>query len=689
MNADIRVRGGKNQTFLMRAVRWGDQSLVEQLLERTDVLSSLNAQDDHGRTALIYATIHHRSADIVKALIDAGAEGNIADNHGYVALHFAQDCGVITDLIDSGSNPNHVNNKQWTALHMRCKEGKHPRAVSLLLSRGADMDMRTSEGSTALILAMYLNSFDIASILVASRSQTVLDARNNRGETALFIAVQKNFQAIAILLLYAGASASIVDQKLHTPLMVCNNADLASKLLDGGIDINSIDSSGQTALFHACMHDREHMVRFLLRKNADMSIIDHMGYTALLFACVGKHVGIIDVMIEEYPTPSEDDQKWINAQDPEGYTALTITVMHDLPRIVEKLLRVWNVPKVRDNEGRMPIHLAASVEVSKILLEDGSDADEPDANGDTPLMYACADKNVPLIEFFMNLDSVNINAMVDMTALITAVVSSDDSTDPVTTLLSAKNPPDLNQRDIDGCTALHYATARDFNNIVYELLDADADVSVTDNDGCIPLMFVDVDFEEFEFSPVYIMVEMAPETVNHRDNRGRTALSHIAIKDNAAGTIYGMLDMLEDLDVAIDVNSKDNDDNTALHYAMLAGQPDTVRVLLEKGADILGCGLGDTTVLMKLFWDREQLENDFGEMFPEPSSDPGTTQSSNTRDLEIDTCIRIVYSHFLQRLVTVDQWAIRIPRRSGVRKVEVVEVDEEEEGRDAKRRRIE
>jgi hypothetical protein len=150
-----------------------------------------------------------------------------------------------------------------------------------------------------------------------------------------------------------------------------------------------------------------------------------------------------------------------------------------------------------------------------------------------------------------------------------------------------------------------------------------------------------------------------------------------------------MLDMLEDLDVAIDVNSKDNDDNTALHYAMLAGQPDTVRVLLEKGADILGCGLGDTTVLMKLFWDREQLENDFGEMFPEPSSDPGTTQSSNTRDLEIDTCIRIVYSHFLQRLVTVDQWAIRIPRRSGVRKVEVVEVDEEEEGRDAKRRRIE
>jgi hypothetical protein len=79
-----------------------------------------------------------------------------------------------------------------------------------------------------------------------------------------------------------------------------------------------------------------------------------------------------------------------------------------------------------------------------------------------------------------------------------------------------------------------------------------------------------------------------------------------------------------DISLDAEVNNKDVNGDTALHLAMVGGsQPDTVKLLLGKGADILGSGLAGTTVLMKpllpmevimdtyedIYWNMDFLEN--------------------------------------------------------------------------------
>jgi hypothetical protein len=132
--------------------------------------------------------------------------------------------------------------------------------------------------------------------------------------------------------------------------------------------------------------------------------------------------------------------------------------------------------------------------------------------------------------------------------------------------------------------------------------------------------------------------------------------------------------LLDELDLAVDVNSADDDGNTALHYAMLAGCPGTVRLLLDRGAEVQGSGFEDSTVLMKLFWDASKLSADFGDLVRGYNGG----MSSTKRDAELASCLRMVVSQLMQRL-TFANWGVV---RGAVRKVQ-------EEEPAAKRRKME
>lgn len=97
-----------------------------------------------------------------------------------------------------------VNRYGWTELMVAAKEGRNEEARALV-NAGADLDLRTSGGSTALMNGCYYGHAGVVALLI--RAGAKMDLKCNNGFTALRWAQDQGHEECARLLLDAGASA--------------------------------------------------------------------------------------------------------------------------------------------------------------------------------------------------------------------------------------------------------------------------------------------------------------------------------------------------------------------------------------------------------------------------------------------------------------------------------------------------
>lgn len=71
-------------------------------------------------------------------------------------------------------------------------------------------------------------------------------------------------------------------------------------LIDTGVDVNTKDDNGFTALHYAVYHNKIDIVRFLLEKDADVNIVakQRMEYTPLLIAALKSRADIFMLLKE-------------------------------------------------------------------------------------------------------------------------------------------------------------------------------------------------------------------------------------------------------------------------------------------------------------------------------------------------------------------------------------------------------
>ncbi|RYY37263.1 hypothetical protein EON62_01240 [archaeon] len=105
--------------------------------------AALNAQYEHGYTPLIAAAAlpdDLASVAILKLLLEAGANVNLADNEGFSPLHWASACGGaarVEALLRAGADANAFSFDGETPLHRAARFGRDD-AVKCLLEAGAD-----------------------------------------------------------------------------------------------------------------------------------------------------------------------------------------------------------------------------------------------------------------------------------------------------------------------------------------------------------------------------------------------------------------------------------------------------------------------------------------------------------------------------------------------------------------------
>jgi ankyrin repeat protein len=174
--------------------------------------------------ALLTAASRDNAAGVKAALV-AGADVNARDNHGQTALLFAvqhNDLALALELIQNGADINAQALNQDTPWLLAGALGRTEMLVAMLETGKVDYAIRNRYGGNALIPACERGHVDTVRLLL-ERSKIDVNHINNLGWTGLLEAVilsdgGPRHVEIVRLLLAAGADPNIADKEGVTPL---------------------------------------------------------------------------------------------------------------------------------------------------------------------------------------------------------------------------------------------------------------------------------------------------------------------------------------------------------------------------------------------------------------------------------------------------------------------------------------
>lgn len=148
-------------------------------------------------------------------------------------------------LLEAGANPNQPDRAGRTPLHTAVAADAQEVCQLLLHSRQTEVDARTEDGSTALMLAARLAVEDLVEELIAAQAD--VGARDKWGKTALHWAAAVNNARAARSLLQAGADKDAQDSREQTPLFLAARegaVEVAQLLLSLGAARGLRDQAG-------------------------------------------------------------------------------------------------------------------------------------------------------------------------------------------------------------------------------------------------------------------------------------------------------------------------------------------------------------------------------------------------------------------------------------------------------------
>ena len=335
------------------------------------------------------AAANHSRLDLVRLLIDAGADVNAPASEG----------GKRT-------------RGGWTTLQEAAGEG-HLALVQLLLEAGADVNAPAGKnfGRTALQAAVENGDLPLVQLLLEAGADVNAPAGKGCGRTALQAAAEEGHLALVQLLLEAGADVDAPAGKEygHTALQAAvENGDLAlvQLLLEAGADVNAPASKeyGQTALQAAASRGDLALVQLLLEAGADVNAPAGKGYgrTALQAAAEEGHLALVQLLLEAGAD--------VNAPAGEEYgrTALQAAASFGYVDIVQVLLKAgahFDTPAAHG--GATALQFAAIegyIGIARIFLENGWDVNASCAvsNGRTALEGAAEHGRLDMVQLLLN-----------------------------------------------------------------------------------------------------------------------------------------------------------------------------------------------------------------------------------------------------------------------------------------------
>jgi N-sulfoglucosamine sulfohydrolase len=116
------------------------------------------------------------------------------------------------------------------------------------------------------------------------------------------------------------------------------------QLLSGGIDINSKDEDGRTALMYAAYNGHASMIEKLIAKGSGVNLQDNYGRTALMLASSGPFTSAVKLLLDSGADPNMIDKE-------EHFSALMFAAAEGQAEVVRLLLKHKADPRLKDVDG--------------------------------------------------------------------------------------------------------------------------------------------------------------------------------------------------------------------------------------------------------------------------------------------------------------------------------------------------
>ena len=270
-------------TLLHIASLRGQIEVVRLLLDSGADVNIPNANND---TVLHFAA-RSGNADIIKLILDKGMSVNLTSTQASTPVQLSPACNNPTAaraFVEVGATLNKTNKSDISPLMMAAYNGKLE-AVRYLVKRGADINLCNNNKKSALLLAIEGAQLDTIRFLL--KNGTDINGNNVPWDMRPLVraTLTQNVTVVNLLIksrddLNLCATDGRSRSALHAAALV-GNLEIADCLIAAGADLNCRDFNGFTPLAIAIIINKTKLALLLMQKGADVNIPDYEKSTPL------------------------------------------------------------------------------------------------------------------------------------------------------------------------------------------------------------------------------------------------------------------------------------------------------------------------------------------------------------------------------------------------------------------------
>lgn len=423
-------------------------STIAHLIEKGN---DVNKRTHDSRTYIFWAA-SRGNLEVMEYLVEKGAKLDLKDSHGYSVTQFTaaggqSDTIVYDFLIENGADlKNEKDHDGRNVLLVAAPRVKNLDLIDYFIEKGLNINATDNDGNGIFNIAAQGGNIDVLKALVArgvsieknpkTNENAILFASRGERGTSNGIEVFKYLEGL-------GLDVNITSKEGITPLhnISRSSKDLAlyDYFIEKGVDPNSIDNEGNTALLNAAGRNTLEVVKYLVEKTDDLNHTNKEGHSALTLAVQDNSAQVVNYLISKGAKTDIMDKEGNNLAyylfssrgNPRDFDAKAKALSKaglDLKATQSDKKTVWHLAmdkndlallkkvqafgadiNAKDEQGNTVLHYAAmksrNTDILKYLVAHGADISSTTEFGETA--YDLAQENELLAKNKVNLDFLN------------------------------------------------------------------------------------------------------------------------------------------------------------------------------------------------------------------------------------------------------------------------------------------
>nr|KAI8744108.1 putative ankyrin repeat protein [Biomphalaria glabrata] len=518
--------------------------LVSVFVERNAKIDHVN----HQKESPLLLAVKRNDSEIVKYLLHHGANANHFDGDGNPVLFSAVKINnedIVAMLIDHGADVRALGYRARTALVVSLlshepksfpfenvtEEGPLFKIIRLLVESGADVNTRSEDNETPILLAAYLNQLAVVKYLLGKGA----DANDEGLCQSLISSFKKTEKSKEREVKQFSNNSMQTPPSLHSYSTSYMPTILEQKI------IYLSPKRNHTPLQVALIMEHEEMVYFLLETGADIYVRDSQGNEALHYAASCANKKILGYFVNKFHADDAGHCKSIkkmklnfnlDTRNQRNETALFIAAKCNRQSNVKILIKAGSDLNAKSCSGQTPLALALFCgfdEIALLLMQHGSDLNNINKHCNNAFQLSVQHRCLLSFHWLM---AAGINIF-ERNHVGGTVLHYSTTVEIAKPLLAAGLP--INGRDRFGRSPLHVAVLNGNVDLAIYLLDNGAmpNLDLQDNLGRTALMFLAGNLR-WEFRKL----TSSGADVNIKDKQKRSALIYFLMTKSAIKDFY-------------------------------------------------------------------------------------------------------------------------------------------------------